>query len=78
VFLVQNFDGQFGVEGILELSFEEPRWGLIVSGEEINRASRMKKLWDMGPSLILRSNVAVQMLMQNLLGTGGFFHGFRV
>ncbi len=41
-------------------------------------SSLMKMLWDMGPSLILRSNVAVQMLMQNLLGTGGFFHGFRV
>ncbi len=36
MFLVQNFDGQFGVGGILELSFEEPRWGLTVSGEEIN------------------------------------------
>jgi hypothetical protein len=31
-----EFDGQFGVGGILELSFEEPRWGLTVSGEEIN------------------------------------------
>jgi hypothetical protein len=41
-------------------------------------SSLMKKLWDMGPSLILRSNFAMQMSMQNLLGNGGFFHGFRV
>jgi hypothetical protein len=36
MFLVQNFDGQFGVGGILELGFEEPRWGLTVCAEEIN------------------------------------------
>jgi hypothetical protein len=36
MFLVQNFDGQFGVGGILELGFEEPRWGLNVCGEGIH------------------------------------------
>jgi hypothetical protein len=36
MFLVQNFDGQFGVGGILELGFEEPRWGLTVCGEGIH------------------------------------------
>jgi hypothetical protein len=65
MFLVQNFDGQFGVGGILELGFEEPRWGLTVTWR-VNQlsfflflihpsvfSSLMKKLWDMGPSLIL-------------------------